>query len=94
MGPCCGKHLSSLLRAISSEPYSLLHLLWTTSLRPSSRGSYYADNLFAALFLRQLLCGQSLSDPPLEALLCGQSLSGPLLGALPYRHTPYIAASL
>jgi hypothetical protein len=39
MGPCCGKHLSSLLWAISSEPYSLLHLLWVFSLWPSSWGT-------------------------------------------------------
>jgi hypothetical protein len=40
MGPCCSKHLSSLLWAISSEPYSLLH--------------FTADTLYAALFLRHL----------------------------------------
>jgi hypothetical protein len=38
MGPCCSKHLSSLLQAISSEPYSLLH--------------FTADTLYVALFLR------------------------------------------
>jgi hypothetical protein len=38
MGPCCGTHLSSLLQAISSEPYSLLH--------------FTADTLYVALFLR------------------------------------------
>jgi hypothetical protein len=40
MGPCCGKHLSSLLWAISSEPYSLLH--------------FTMGILSGALFLRHL----------------------------------------
>jgi hypothetical protein len=40
MGPCCSKHLSSLLQAISSEPYSLLY--------------FTADTLTGALFLRHL----------------------------------------
>jgi hypothetical protein len=39
-------------------------------------------------------CGLSPQSPILYFTYCGYSLCSPLLEALPYRHTPYIVASL
>jgi hypothetical protein len=41
MGPCCSKHLSSLLQAISLEPYSLLHFTVDTLLGPLLEASLH-----------------------------------------------------